>query len=91
METFIEAKPFVHDSHYWNRREETLRELERHIIPDFDCNDENASKHCIDVVDTPIIEIVRGYANLSYCFPLQSCYGHFFMVSRKIQRTSNHS
>lgn len=31
----------------------------------------------ISTIDAPIIEIVNGLANLHYCFPLQSCYGHF--------------
>jgi hypothetical protein len=28
-------------------------------------------------IDPPIVEIVNGFTKLSYCFTLQSCYGHF--------------
>jgi hypothetical protein len=28
-------------------------------------------------IDAPITDIVRGFADLKFCFPLQSCYGHF--------------
>ena len=31
----------------------------------------------ISIIDKPIIEIISGFAKLSYCFTLQSCYGHF--------------
>jgi hypothetical protein len=28
-------------------------------------------------IDTPIVDIIRGFAQLEYCFTLQCCYGHF--------------
>lgn len=28
-------------------------------------------------IDEPIVDIVSAFANSPYCFPLQSCYGHF--------------
>jgi len=28
-------------------------------------------------IDAPIVEIIKGFSNLPYCFTLQSCYGHF--------------
>ena len=31
----------------------------------------------IDTIDQPIIELIRSFAKLAYCFTLQSCYGHF--------------
>ena len=31
----------------------------------------------INTIDEPITDIVRGFAKLSYCFTLQSCFGHF--------------
>jgi hypothetical protein len=34
-------------------------------------------------IDPPIIHIVKGYARLTYCFTLQSCYGHFLYTSQK--------
>ncbi len=30
-----------------------------------------------DTIDVPIADIVKGLAELLYCFALQSCYGHF--------------
>jgi hypothetical protein len=30
-----------------------------------------------DMIDTPIIDLINGFNKLSYCFTLQSCYGHF--------------
>jgi len=31
----------------------------------------------INKIDAPIIEIIQSFAELDYCFTLQSCYGHF--------------
>ena len=31
----------------------------------------------IDSIDAPIVELIKGFAKLDYCFTLQSCYGHF--------------
>lgn len=31
----------------------------------------------LGTIDEPIVDIVTALAKLSYCFPLQSCYGHF--------------
>jgi hypothetical protein len=31
----------------------------------------------ITTIDAPIIAIITGFTKLSYCFTLQSCYGHF--------------
>jgi len=28
-------------------------------------------------IDKPIIDVISGFAELPYCFTLQSCYGHF--------------
>ena len=36
-----------------------------------------------DMIDKPIVEVVNGFNNLSYCFTLQSCYGHFVYNSQK--------
>ncbi len=30
-----------------------------------------------DMIDVPIIKIIKGFNSLPYCFTLQSCYGHF--------------
>ena len=29
------------------------------------------------MIDEPIIEVINGFNKLTYCFTLQSCYGHF--------------
>ncbi len=31
----------------------------------------------INTIDEPISELIRNFAQLPYCFTLQSCYGHF--------------
>ena len=35
-----------------------------------------------DVIDKPIVEIVKKITSISYCFTLQSCYGHFLYVGQ---------
>jgi hypothetical protein len=37
----------------------------------------------MNTIDAPIIEIIDGFAKLSCCFTLQSCYGHFLHESQK--------
>jgi hypothetical protein len=37
----------------------------------------------IQTIDVPIIDVVQGFTQLPYCFPMQSCYGHFFHKSQK--------
>ena len=36
-----------------------------------------------DVIDKPIVEIIQKITSISYCFTLQSCYGHFLYVGQK--------
>ena len=31
----------------------------------------------MNTIDAPIIDMVKGFVELPYCFTLQSCYGHF--------------
>jgi hypothetical protein len=31
----------------------------------------------IDTIDGPIVDIIRDFQDIPYCFTLQSCYGHF--------------
>lgn len=38
---------------------------------------ESLQKLDLSNIDPPIIDIVRGFSKLQYCFTLQSCYGHF--------------
>ena len=36
-----------------------------------------------DMIDKPIVEVVKGFNKLPYCFTLQSCFGHFLYASQK--------
>jgi len=38
---------------------------------------ESLGKLDIDSIDEPIVDIIENFSRLSYCFTLQSCYGHF--------------
>ena len=44
---------------------------------------ESLDKLDISSIDEPIIDIVKNFAKLSYCFTLQSCWGHFLHNSQK--------
>ncbi len=35
------------------------------------------SKLNFNTIDAPIVEIIKRFSKLPYCFTLQSCYGHF--------------
>jgi hypothetical protein len=37
-------------------------------------------------IDRPIVEIVKGFAKLPYCFTLQSCFGHFLYAGQDDER-----
>lgn len=30
-----------------------------------------------DMIDRPLINLIKGFNELAYCFTLQCCYGHF--------------
>ena len=36
-----------------------------------------------NAIDTPLIEIVKGFLTLPYCFTLQCCYGHFLHSAQR--------
>jgi hypothetical protein len=36
-----------------------------------------------DMIDVPIVNLINGFNKLSYCFTLQSCYGHFVYYGQK--------
>lgn len=36
-----------------------------------------------DLIDVPMIDLINGFNKLSYCFTLQSCYGHFSCNGQK--------
>ena len=31
----------------------------------------------LTTIDVPVCDIIKGFADIPYCFTLQSCYGHF--------------
>jgi hypothetical protein len=35
------------------------------------------------IIDAPIIDLIKGFNELPYCFTLQSCYGHFLYIGQK--------
>jgi hypothetical protein len=38
-------------------------------------------------IDAPILDVIRTFAALPYCFTLQSCYGHFVCAPGQAPRT----
>lgn len=40
----------------------------------------------MSTIDVPIVEIIDNFAKLSYCFPLQSCFGHFLYNNQKDEK-----
>lgn len=38
---------------------------------------ESIQKLDLNCIDFPIVDLVRGFSKLHYCFTLQSCFGHF--------------
>ena len=36
----------------------------------------------MDTIDEPLVELISNFAKLTYCFTLQSCYGHFLHGSQ---------
>jgi hypothetical protein len=36
-----------------------------------------------DAIDKPIVEVIKKITSISYCFTLQSCYGHFLYAGQK--------
>ena len=45
--------------------------------------EKSLSRLDINTIDAPIIEIVKGFEKLPFCFTLQSCYGHFVYNNQK--------
>ena len=43
----------------------------------YEKREESLRKLQISTIDAPIVEIIKDFAKLPYCFTLQSCYGHF--------------
>ena len=44
---------------------------------------QNLAKLDMNTIDLPIAEIISDFSELSYCFTLQSCYGHFVCERQK--------
>ena len=52
--------------------------------PDFQHRKKVSIKHLnFDVIDAPIQDIIKQISELTYCFTLQSCYGHFVYEDQK--------
>ncbi len=49
------------------------------------------SLHELDLstIDPPIVEIVKGFTRLTYCFSLQSCFGHFLYAGQQDMHNLN--
>ena len=64
---------------------ETFTELKDLIdVPNFQQQRQRYhSQLDISTIDAPIVDVVRGFAELSYCSTLQSCYGHFLYNGQK--------
>jgi hypothetical protein len=43
----------------------------------------------VGTIDAPIVEMIRSFAGLPYCFTLQSCWGHFLWGDRKGERNTD--
>jgi hypothetical protein len=51
--------------------------------PDYDRQRQKALRSLdMGIIDAPIVEIIRGFTRLPYCFTLQSCCGHFVYGDR---------
>ncbi len=41
----------------------------------------------LDSIDEPIVDIISAFADFAFCFPLQSCFGHFICDPEQNIRT----
>ena len=64
---------------------ETFTELKELVEnPHYQEQRQNSLAGLTDVlIDVPIIELIKGFNKLPYCFTLQSCYGHFLYNGQK--------
>lgn len=42
----------------------------------------------MSTIDAPLMEIIEGFTKLSYCFTLQSCFGHFVFRNQKDEKNT---
>jgi hypothetical protein len=40
----------------------------------------------LSTIDSPVVEMIRDFSKLPYCFTLQSCWGHFLCEDKKDER-----
>jgi len=52
----------------------------------YEKREESLCKLQICTIDAPIVEIIKDFAKLPYCFTLQSCYGHFIHKGQENQK-----
>lgn len=64
---------------------ETFTDLKEFVAnPHFnEQRQQSLSQLNIEQIDSPIVDVVSGFARLPYCFTLQSCYGHFLHSHQK--------
>ena len=64
---------------------ETYTELKRFVDNPLYHEQRQRSLARLDIssIDAPIIEIISRFAKLTYCFTLQSCYGHFLHIGQR--------
>ena len=56
--------------------------------PRFRCNREHVSATLtLDVIDTPIRDVIWAFNALPHCYTLQSCYGHFLHAAQRDPRS----
>ena len=44
---------------------------------------ESIQKLDLNCIDSPIVDLIRDFSKLDYCFTLQSCFGHFLYPGNK--------
>lgn len=89
MLNFIEAKPFVEDLKYQQRKEEAHKKLESLILPDYDPEVSKLPYGQLIPVDPPLVDLLRSYDGLPHCFLIQSCYGHFSLNPLSVNPVSD--
>jgi hypothetical protein len=45
---------------------------------------ESLQKLDLSCIDPPIVDVVRSFSKLEYCFTIQSCYGHFLYPGNRV-------
>jgi hypothetical protein len=74
METYTEARKLVSNPSYDSDRRTALEELESELMK--------------GSIDEPILDVMKRFACMPYCYSLQSCFGHFMRESRVDDRNT---